>query len=103
MVHAVDLQEFLDDLRSKSVSSTSRTQAEFIPLSIRVTPDEIRHRTFVWDLAKAINDLDLVDGVDTRAQAAVHAEYLVINDAGQTEVVEHVGKIMPDRRIAILS
>lgn len=33
----------------------------------------------------------------------MHAEDLVINDYGEREKVEHVGKIVPDIRIAIFA
>ena len=80
--HTVDFQELLHHLRSESVSGASRAKAELIPLSIRITPDQIRHRPFVRDFSESVDDLDLVDTVDTRAQAAVHTEDLVVDDAG---------------------
>ena len=54
-------------------------------------------------LSKSINNLDLVDGVDARAQAPVDAKDLVVNDAGEREVVKHVGKIVPDCSVSVLA
>jgi hypothetical protein len=39
----------------------------------------------------------------TRAQTTVHAEDLVVDDAGEAEVVEHVCEVMPDGRVAVLA
>jgi len=57
----------------------------------------------MWYLAKSINDLDLVDTMNTRTQAAMHAENLIIYNDGEGEVVEHIGEIMPNARIAIFA
>lgn len=54
-------------------------------------------------LAKAINNFDLVDGVNGRGEAAMDAEDLVIDDHAQGKEIEHVGKIVPDISIAILA
>ena len=37
---------------------------EVFLLRIGIGPDEIRHRPFVRDLSKAVDDLDLIDMVD---------------------------------------
>lgn len=55
------------------------------------------------NLAEAVNDLDLINRVNARAQTAVYTEDLIINDTAQREIVEHVRKVMPDRRITVLS
>lgn len=54
-------------------------------------------------LAKAINNFDLVDGVDGRGEAAMDAEDLVIDDHAQGKEIEHVGEIVPDIRITIFA
>ena len=54
-------------------------------------------------LSESVDYLDLVDAVDTGAQAAVYAEDLVVDDAGQAEVVEHVGEVVPDGRVAVFA
>lgn len=33
----------------------------------------------------------------------MHAEYLVVDDAGEGEVVEHVGEVVPNSRVAIFA
>ena len=55
------------------------------------------------NLAEAVNDLDLINRVNARAQTAVYAEDLIVDDTAQREVVEHVRKVMPDRRVAVIS
>ena len=41
--------------------------------------------------------------MDARAQPAVHAEDLVVDDARQRQVVEHVGEVVPYRRVAVFA
>lgn len=101
--HGVDLEEFLDDLCAKGVTSSSWTQGKLIAVGVRITPDQVGHRTFVWDFSEAVDDLDLIDTMDARRQTAVDAEDLVVDNAGEGEVVEHVGEVMPDSGVAVLA
>ena len=103
VVHPVNVEELLDDLRAERVSRAAGREGELVPLRVRVTPDQVRHGALVRDLAEAVDDLDLVDAVDARAQAAVHAEDLVVDDDGEGEEVEHVGEVVPDVGVAVLA
>ena len=103
MTHAVDGEELAHDLRAERVPGAARAERELIALGVRVAPDEVGHGALVWDLAEAVDDLDLVDGVDAGAEAAVHAEDLVGDDDGECQVVEHVGEVVPDLRGAVLA
>lgn len=55
------------------------------------------------DLAEPVNDLDLVNMVNRRRQAAVHAKDGVVNHHRQGQKVEHVGKVLPHCWRAVLS
>lgn len=55
------------------------------------------------NLSEAVDDLDLIDTMDARRQTTVDAEDLVVDDAGEGEVVEHVGEVVPDSSVAILA
>ena len=52
---------------------------------------------------ESVDNLDLIYAMNRRTKAAVDAEDLVIDDTTEREVVEHVGKIVPDGRVAILA
>lgn len=103
VVHAVYFQELLDHLRTECVSCSSWTQAEFISFAVRIRPHQISHGTLVGNFPESIDDLDLVNAVNARAQAAMDAEDFVVDNAGKTEVVEHIRKVVPYSRIAVLS
>lgn len=102
MRHGVDLQELLHNLRTERVTSPSWTKREFVAFGIRITPNQIRHRPFVWDFSEAIDDLDLVNRMYGRRQAAVDAKDLVVDDDRQRQEVEHVGEVVPNVCIAVL-
>lgn len=57
----------------------------------------------MWDLPEPVDDLDLVDAVDARRQAPVHAEDLVVDHHGEREEVEHVREVVPDVGVAVLA
>ncbi len=64
MRHGVDVQEFAHDLGPESISCSSRGEGELVPFRVGIGPDEIGHGSFVGNLAEAIDDFDLVDGMD---------------------------------------
>lgn len=101
--HCIDFEEFLHHLRAKGVARTARAQREFVPLRIWVTPHQVCHGPFVGYLAEAVDDFDLVNGVDRGGQAAMDAEDLVVDDDGQGEEVEHVGEVVPHVGVAVLA
>lgn len=57
----------------------------------------------MWDLSEAIDNFDLVDAVDAWGQAAVDAEYLVVDDDGERQEVEHVREVVPDVGVAVFA
>jgi len=101
--HGVDLEELLDDLCAKGVTGSSWTQRELVAVGVRITPNQVGHGTFVRNLSKAVDDLDLIDAMDAGRQTAVDAEDLVVDDAGEGEVVEHVGEVVPNSSVAVLA
>ena len=103
VVHFVDVEEFFDDLGAEGVAGASGRERELVPLRVRVAPDQVCHGALVRDLPEAIDDFDLVDAVDAGAEAAVHAEDLVVDDDGQGEEVEHVGEVVPDVGVAVFA
>ncbi len=66
-------------------------------LWIRIRPDEIGHGTFMRDLSEAVNDFDLIDVVNGRAESAVNTEDGVVDDDTEREEIEHIGEILPYR------
>ena len=103
VAHLVDVEELLDHLCAESVSRASGREGELVALRVRVAPDQIRHGSLVRYLPEAIDDFDLVDAVDAGTEAAVHAEDLVVDDDGEGEEVEHVGKVVPDVGVAVFA
>jgi hypothetical protein len=57
----------------------------------------------VRNLSEAVDDLDLINAMNAGRQTTVDAEDLVVDDAGEGEVVEHVGKVVPDSSVAVLA
>lgn len=101
--HAVDLEELADDLRAKGIPSAAGGEGELVALGVRVGPDEVGHGALVGDFAEAVDDLDLVDGVDGGGEAAVDAEDLVVDDDAEGQEVEHVGEVVPHVGVAVFA
>jgi len=52
---------------------------------------------------KTVDNLDLVYRVNGRREAAVNTKDLVVDDDGEREIVEHVGKVVPYVGIPVLA
>lgn len=57
----------------------------------------------MWYLAKPVDDLDLVNRMNGRRQAAVDTEDLVIYNNTQSKKIEHVSEIVPDIGVTVFS
>lgn len=57
----------------------------------------------MWNFSEAVDDLDLINAMDAGRQTTVYAEDFVVNDAGEGEVVKHVGEVVPDSSVAVLA
>jgi len=54
-------------------------------------------------LLNPVQGSDVIKRVDTRGQSTVQAEDLVLDEGGEGEVVEQIGKVLPHVGIAILA
>ncbi len=57
----------------------------------------------MWNLPEAVDDLDLIDAVNARAQTTVHAEDLIIDHHRKSKKIEHIGEVVPHIGITILA
>lgn len=99
---AVVVIESFTDILTKGVPSTSGTDTPSTPI-IRITPEQITHRSLMGDFLNAVQTPDVVQGIDTRAQSSMEAKDLVVNQGGKGQVVEKIGKVLPHIRVAVLA
>ena len=76
------LIEHFDTILPKDVASASRAYTPALNF-LRVAPHEIAHWSFMRHLLFSIDRLDLIESVDVRAQTAMHAKHLFVNDCRQ--------------------
>ena len=55
------------------------------------------------NFAESVDNLDLVNRVDRRRQATMHAKDLVVDDDRERQEIEHVGEVVPDVGVAVLA
>ena len=65
--------EVADDVGAEEEARAARGQAPAFDL-VRVGPEEVAHGAFMGDFLLAVDEADLVDGVDEGGEAAVDAE-----------------------------
>lgn len=112
-VHVVLLEEARDNVGSESERDTAIVLAPACDVLIRVRPKQIAEKTAVGDLklcqseafqairnsrtyvSGAHDTSDLLHGVEVGAQATVHGEDLLVDDGGDGQAVEAVGKSLP--------
>lgn len=97
----VDVVKLRGHLVSKQPSGSSRADGPCIYV-VGVRPYKIAKSAFVRNLLRTGNNADLVNGSNLRAQTAVHAEKLAVNDGGENEKVENVAACLPYGGVAVL-
>jgi len=54
------------------------------------------------DLLYAVKRSDVVESIDTWGETTVEAEDLIIDEGGERKVIEEIGEVFPNIRVAIL-
>jgi hypothetical protein len=57
----------------------------------------------VGNLLNAVKSSDVIQSVNTRGQTAVKAEYLVVDESSEGQVIEQICEVFPDVGIAVFS
>lgn len=86
----------------KRVSGTSGRYSPSTSV-IRVRPEKIAHRPLVRHFLNSIERADIIQRVDTWRKATVEAEYLVLDQRRKWEVVEEIGKVLPNAGVAVFA
>mmetsp|Transcript_1685 Transcript_1685/g.4987 ORF Transcript_1685/g.4987 Transcript_1685/m.4987 type:complete len:273 (+) Transcript_1685:109-927(+) len=98
----VGVVELLRDVLAEGVACTARRNAPAAAV-VRVRPEKVAHGALVRHLLDAVQLPDVVEGVEGRRDASVHADDLVLDDGGHGQVVKGVREQLPDRRSAVCS
>ncbi|KAG7872084.1 hypothetical protein KL916_003422 [Ogataea parapolymorpha] len=102
-------QESLGFGVAKQVAGSARRHRPGRDVFFRVRPQQVAHEPVVRDLLFAVDQPDLVDRLDCRAQSAVHAQHAAVraraaqNVRSEREVVEHVAAVAPHVRRAVFA
>lgn len=94
--------ERFGNVLSECVPRTARRDSPSTAI-IGITPQQITHRSFVWNFLDTIQGSNVVKGIDGRAQPTMQTEDLVFDESGEGEVIEKVGKVFPDIGVAIFA
>ena len=87
--------ELLYNIATKQEACTSGTHTPASCL-VRITPHQITHSSIMWHLLLPIYASDLVNGIDGWTESTMYAEYLVVDDCGQRQVVKDSRAVPPD-------
>jgi len=93
--------ELLGDVLPKRVPRATRRNAPSGSV-VRIRPEQIAHGTLVWHLLSR-QLTNLIEQIDGRREAAMHAEDLRLDERGQRHVVEEIGEYFPNVGVAILA
>ena len=94
---SVRVVEGLRDVLAEGVAGTARGNAPATPV-VRVGPEEVTHWTLVRDLLESVQGADVIQSVDTWAEAAMETEDLAVHQCRQGEIIEQI----LSRNIALL-
>ena len=95
-VQVVLVQKLSDDVLPKGERDAPVVFAPSVDLLVGVGPEEIAEKTGVRDIRRPDDALDLVEAGELRAETAVHAQDLFIDDRRRREAVEAVREGLPE-------
>ena len=101
-IQAVLVVVLLGYVLPKGEAGSAGTDAPPGPI-VGVGPEQVAHGALVGDLLNPIELPHVVEGVDGRAEAAVEAEYVIIDEGRQGEVVKEVGEELPNVGASVLA
>ena len=94
-VEVVFVEEVGDPVWSEGVGDAAVIVGPTSDVSIRVGPQEIAQEALIGDVDGPLDGPDLIERVEVRGEAAVHAEDLAVDQGGHGEAVEAVGVELP--------
>ena len=94
--------ERLANILPKRVPGPSRTNTPSTPI-VGVTPQQIAHGPLVRHFLDPIQRPNVIQCIDAGTQPAVEAEDLCLDESREREVVEEIGEVFPDGRVAVFS
>lgn len=95
-VELLALQEGIHNVGTKGVRDTTVVLTPSGDLAVRVGPEQVAEETVVGDIGGADDALDLLHGLEIRAETSVHAEDLLVDDGSNREAVEAVCESFPE-------
>ena len=90
------LVEGADDLLAEGKADAAVVLAPALHVLVRVRPEQVAEEACVGDICGSHNTLDLLERAELRAQSAVHAEDLLVDDGCNGQAVEAVGEGLPE-------
>ena len=101
-VQVVEVVELSRHLGAEEPAGTTGRNSPGVDV-LGVGPHEIAEGTLVRHLHAAVNEADLVEGLDLGRQTTVDAEDLALNDSTDTKVIEDLGAVLPGVDVAIFT
>lgn len=94
-IQVVFLQEFRDLVGSEGIGNAPVIFAPSLDVSVRIGPQEVAEEALVRHIGGPLHGPNLVQALQLRGEAAVHAQDLVVNDCSDRQTVEAVGEYLP--------
>ena len=95
-IYIVFLEELLDDGLAKRVRDTAVVLSPTRLSFLRVRPKQVAEKAIFGHFGRPCDLLELGDGDELGAQAAMHADDLVIDQRGDWHAVEAILELFPD-------
>jgi len=92
----------LADILAECVTSSSWAYSPSTSV-VWVTPQQVTHWSFMWHFLDTVQSSNVVKGINAGRQTTVETEDLVVDQCRQRQVIEEVGKVLPDVRVAVFT
>ena len=89
------LQKGRHDISTKHKRNSSIVLRPPVDAGVGIAPQQVAHETDVGDVARTLQVGNLAERLHLRAEAAVHAQDLLVDEGRHREAVEHVREHLP--------
>mmetsp|Transcript_42786 Transcript_42786/g.110333 ORF Transcript_42786/g.110333 Transcript_42786/m.110333 type:complete len:228 (+) Transcript_42786:1145-1828(+) len=100
-LQSVDVVELFSYLRAEQPPCTTWRYSPRLNV-FWVRPHQIAEWPFVRDLLLSLDEAHLINCLDIRGQATVHAQHSLIHHRGDREIVKHFRAVLPSVRVSVL-
>ena len=100
---AICVEEAFNDIGSEHVASAAVRELKPTCVTVGIRPHQVCEWALMWNLLYSFDLFDVIDVLEGRRQASMHAEDLAVDRGSQGQKVKNFCELLPDDQATILA